>query len=144
MTGSEPGVALAAVPARGSVGNEWITRVVLGSAAVGTLAVSYVPALRQFATAGGATCPFLEATGHQCPLCGMTRATVALMNGDVASYVAYQPFALVVLAGLVWMLADSFGVARRPLLRWRRATRVAVGVAALGAFAVYALARNLL
>lgn len=144
MTGSEPGVALAPPQAaRRSVGNEWITRTILGTAALGTLAAAYVPALRDFATAGSATCPFLEATGHQCPLCGMTRATLALMNGDVTSYIAHHPFALIVITGLAWMLADSFGLVRRPLLRWGRPTRLAIAGATVAAFAIYAVARNL-
>ena len=37
-------------------------------------------------------------TGYWCPLCGGTRATRALMHGDVVDAVGYNPFALLVLA----------------------------------------------
>lgn len=53
------------------------------------------------ATGGPVTCPFRLITGCDCPLCGATRATSALVHGHVARaagfnllYVAFLPLAL--------------------------------------------------
>ncbi len=37
------------------------------------------------------TCPLRATTGIPCPLCGMTRAVVAAVHGDVVASVAYNP-----------------------------------------------------
>ena len=53
------------------------------------------------ATGGPVTCPFRLMTGCDCPVCGATRATAALVHGQVsrafgfnALYVALLPLAL--------------------------------------------------
>lgn len=49
------------------------------------------------------TCPFALLTRHPCPGCGLTRATLALLHGDVASAVHFHPLVFVVtpVVGLV-------------------------------------------
>jgi len=52
-------------------------------------------------------CPFRLCTGHACPGCGITRATGALLRGDVASSVRFHPFAIVLAIQLVVVFAIS-------------------------------------
>ena len=40
-------------------------------------------------------CPLQLASGHACPLCGMTRAVGSLASGDVTAAVEYHPMAIV-------------------------------------------------
>ena len=49
-------------------------------------------------------CPFANLLGIPCPGCGMTRATLALLSGDVSLALAFQP-----LIGLVLPLATLLG-----------------------------------
>ena len=41
-------------------------------------------------------CPFALLTGHPCPGCGLTRATLALLHGDVAASLHFHPLAMVI------------------------------------------------
>jgi hypothetical protein len=43
-------------------------------------------------------CPLRAATGIPCPFCGMTRAVVAAVHGNVAASLAFNPGGIVVLA----------------------------------------------
>ncbi len=48
-------------------------------------------------------CPVFRVTGLRCPGCGMTRALLALVRGDVAAAFGHHPLSLVVLpVGLAW------------------------------------------
>ena len=84
-------------------------------------------------------CPLRSLTGLDCPLCGATRATHALVRGDLAAaldfnalYVAAVPVLLVV--GLLWLVRGRLpAVAARASTAW---ALLSVGVA-------YAVARNL-
>jgi hypothetical protein len=46
-------------------------------------------------------CPYLTLTGFACPGCGLTRATHALLHGDVARAFAFNPWAFVSTPALV-------------------------------------------
>lgn len=39
-------------------------------------------------------CPFAAFTGHPCPGCGLTRATLAALSGDLGRSFALQPYAM--------------------------------------------------
>ena len=59
-------------------------------------------------------CLMHRATGMWCPLCGGTRATAALLHGDLAAALGYNPFALAIeiVAALVvlrWLLRRHRG-----------------------------------
>ncbi|WP_240038307.1 DUF2752 domain-containing protein [Actinomyces procaprae] len=86
-------------------------------------------------------CIMHRLTGYWCPLCGGTRATRALMHGDVIDAVGYNPFALLVLAlGAAVLVRWVSGRRRshpRPLLTSREA------IALFAAAGVFALLRNL-
>lgn len=57
---------------------------------------------------GGWPCPFREATGLPCPGCGLTRAVIALLRGDIADAVKQHALApLAALAG-VTLVASFF------------------------------------
>lgn len=55
------------------------------------------PALVHEVAEGGVACPFLAVTGVPCPFCGMTHATLALGQGDLAAALAHHPLAPLVL-----------------------------------------------
>ncbi|MFD0894123.1 DUF2752 domain-containing protein [Luteolibacter ambystomatis] len=61
-------------------------------------------------------CPFKSVTGHACPGCGLTRATLAMLRGDWAAMVKFHPLAPVFT--LFW-IAVGIGLACPP--PWRTA-----------------------
>ena len=68
-------------------------------------------------------CPLHRLTGMWCPLCGGTRATRELIHGDLWGALGYNPFALVVEALVVllvarWLVASAQG-RRRQLITGR-------------------------
>ena len=86
-------------------------------------------------------CPLHRTTGLWCPLCGGTRATCELMHGDLGAAMGYNPFALVLEAVVIvlvarWLLASARGL-RRPLVTGGEG--ILLGVA----LAVFAVVRNL-
>ena len=86
-------------------------------------------------------CPLHRTTGLWCPLCGGTRATRELMHGDLGAAMGYNPFALVLEAVVLvlvarWLLASARGL-RRPLVTGGEG--ILLGVA----LAVFAVVRNL-
>ena len=92
-------------------------------------------------------CPFLTLTGFDCPFCGGTRATHALLTGDIATAFDYNilvPFLALtaVLAGGWWLLSRatprvSFEGARS--VAGSRTTWIVVAVALV----MFWIARNL-
>ena len=85
-------------------------------------------------------CPLHRTTGLWCPLCGGTRATRELMHGDLGAAMGYNPFALVLEAVVIvlvarWLLASARGL-RRPLVTGGEG--ILLGVA----LAVFAVVRN--
>ena len=86
-------------------------------------------------------CPLHRTTGLWCPLCGGTRATRELIHGDLWAAMGYNPFALVLEAVVIvlvarWLLASARGL-RRPLVTGGEG--ILLGVA----LAVFAVVRNL-
>ena len=86
-------------------------------------------------------CPLHRTTGLWCPLCGGTRATRELMHGDLGAAMGYNPFALVLEAVVIvlvarWLLASARGL-RRPIVTGGEG--ILLGVA----LAVFAVVRNL-
>jgi hypothetical protein len=59
----------------------------LGAALIGGTLLSALP-----------LCPLANITGWPCPSCGLTRATVALLHGDLGQSLALQPLTPLVLA----------------------------------------------
>lgn len=51
------------------------------------------------------SCPILAATGIPCPGCGLTRATMQLLHGDLSTSLKTHAFAPVFLVALVTMMA---------------------------------------
>ena len=54
------------------------------------------------------TCPFRAATGVPCPGCGLTRATLELLRGDLTSSLQTHAFAPIFLGALAFMLVTLF------------------------------------
>lgn len=60
------------------------------------------------------TCPIKALTGHDCPGCGMQRAILSLLKGDIAESIAYHPAAipsivLIIFLGLHLKFRFRFG-----------------------------------
>lgn len=93
----------------------------------------------------GLPCLFHEMTGLPCPGCGMTRAIVALLHGDLAQAFTHHPLGVPVAA--IWLLLAVAGLlptARRlrladALAVWDR--RLALSTLLLAAFLIHGLAR---
>lgn len=47
-------------------------------------------------------CPFANLTGIPCPGCGMTRALVLLLQGDLKQSVQYHPLLIPILCLVIW------------------------------------------
>jgi Protein of unknown function (DUF2752) len=86
-------------------------------------------------------CPFRTITGLDCPVCGTTRASWALLHGHIARAVGYNALwcMAVPLLAWAWILAATgrWPTSRHPF-RWRHAGTVTITVAI-----VFAIARNL-
>lgn len=54
---------------------------------------------------GGWRCPFFQCTGVPCPGCGLTRASLALLRGDVSGAFALHLFAPVLVVALMLLYA---------------------------------------
>jgi len=54
------------------------------------------------------SCPIRAATGVPCPGCGLTRATLELLRGDLAGSLRTHAFAPVFLGALTFMLVTLF------------------------------------
>ena len=50
---------------------------------------------------GPSFCPFKVATGLPCPGCGLTRSSVALLQGDLGTSLYYHPLGVAMVAGAV-------------------------------------------
>jgi hypothetical protein len=60
-------------------------------------------------------CPLRSATGIPCPMCGMTRAVVAAVHGNVLASLAFNPFGIVVVAVAIYVIVTArLPVARAP------------------------------
>ena len=83
-------------------------------------------------------CPLAGGFGIPCPGCGLTRATLALLHGDLHAALRFHPLVLLitplvaVLSGAVVLdlLRDPARPPRQPSLRWN-ARHVSIAAAAL-------------
>lgn len=55
----------------------------------------------------GLPCPLLLLTGWQCPACGMTRAAVALLQGDLGAAFSCNALWPLYTAYLLWVVASD-------------------------------------
>ena len=86
-------------------------------------------------------CPFRRVTGRPCPACGVTRASVALLRGDVVGgyrqHSVWTVAALATAAASIGSIVSGHGSGfEQVTTRWRqssRATRLAVGGSAVTA-----------
>ena len=99
--------------------NHTITRLLIGAAAAATCAVAYVAPLRLALTTGPSHCFVYRTCGLHCPLCGMTRASVALLRGHVIEAVSLNVLAIPYVAFLAWGLITAVFLGRP---QWRRET----------------------
>ena len=83
-------------------------------------------------------CPFAIVTGHPCPGCGLTRATVALLQGHVGEALHLHPLSVVVSPLFVAMFAYNALVYVREG-RWAAAEGVQGRWVTAGALALTAL-----
>lgn len=78
----------------------------------------------------GYVCPFRALTGLPCPGCGMTRAWISLLHGDLSAAFRFHPFFWAVPVLLVFLLTDG-----RPKIDR------AVPIAVAGGWILFALLR---
>lgn len=71
---------------------------------------------------GIVVCPVWLVFGVPCPTCGVTRALLALAQGDLAGYLHHQPMALFL------VVAVFLALHHKPLLRFRWVLWTYVGV----------------
>lgn len=84
-------------------------------------------------------CPLRATTGLDCPLCGASRATAALVRGDLGAAIDFN--ALYVLALPVALALVAWWLVRGETPTWSR--RPSVVWSAVGVAAAFAVARNL-
>jgi len=85
---------------------------VMGAGALGLAAVwPALPVHPPFA------CPLLTTTGAPCPLCGMTRAVVAAVHGDLVASLRYNPAGVIAVLVMVSLLLAP-RLRRITLPRW--------------------------
>lgn len=111
----------------------------LALAAAGCLALGAVGFVDPSRHALAPPCPLRAVTGLDCPLCGATRATHALLRGDLGRavdlnvlYVAALPVVVAVVAWWAWT-GRAPAVTQGRVARW----------GALAAVALFTVARNL-
>ena len=70
-------------------------------------------------------CPLHAVTGLPCPTCGSTRAASALVHGDLAAAVAWNPLMTLVMIGaaLYVLYAAVVVIGNLPRLRWTPPSR---------------------
>ncbi len=70
-------------------------------------------------------CPLHALTGIPCPTCGMTRASTALLHGDLAGALKWNPLLSLVLAGTAFYIlyAAVVVIGRLARLRWTPPSR---------------------
>ena len=121
-----------------------VTDGIIVGAGVVTAAVAYAPGASTWLLSQGITCPLVRLCGWQCPFCGMTRGTIALLHGDLGEVLRTNPFAIVYVLGLVIMVASVFGYRpRTPVFGNRRLSHL-TAVIGLLTFMTYAVTRNLI
>lgn len=69
---------------------------------------------------GRSLCLFRTITGHECPGCGMTRAFVALLHGDVAGAFRHNRMSLIVLPLLAYVTVRWLRLIVQRVMRPRR------------------------
>ena len=89
-------------------------------------------------------CPTAALFGIPCPGCGMTRATLALLSGDVARAIGFHPLVFVIAPFyLAVVVGAAVSYVRGPRLggspRWvlGRPISIAAGIAVAALFAVW-------
>jgi Protein of unknown function (DUF2752) len=131
--------ATTAAPPSQSV--RWTAAGPVAAACAGVAGLAYVAANNpNRAGAAFPACPFHAATGLWCPGCGMTRATYALLHGDLgaafSANVFLPVFALLAVAGWVTWFLPTIG-REPPRAIWRLPVGVWIGFgASLLAFGV--------
>ena len=90
-------------------------------------------------------CPLHAFTGLDCPLCGATRATYALMHGQLGTALGDNALFVLGLPGLVWLWWRWNEVARDPAPTGgrRRIGPAWLGPAVLALGLLFAVVRNL-
>ena len=70
-------------------------------------------------------CPLHAVTGLPCPTCGSTRAAIALVHGDLATALAWNPLMTLVMIGaaLYVLYAAVVVIGKIPRLRWTPPSR---------------------
>ena len=96
--------------------------------------------------APGPLCPSRRLFGLDCPGCGLTRATFALIRGDIAEMWRFHPLAIPTLTFFAWLVVRVGilgGDEGRPLSRREQRISTAAAILLAGALIVVYIARAL-
>ena len=108
------------------------------------LTVTYSGAARSVLSSPGDTCLLHRTTGLQCPLCGGTRAVVALLNGHVIEAARLNLLGIVFVVALAILIVRSFSFRVDALwARWMSLLPATTGAACAAGVVVFGVARNL-
>lgn len=91
-----------------------MTRGVRGAVAAAALGGGAIAA-HLLPESGPTICPFALGSGVACPLCGLTRAALSLLRGDVAGALSLHPL-------LVPLIGVALAVWLRPGAKWAEPT----------------------
>lgn len=120
-----------------------VTNALVIGAGVATAIVAYAPGVSTWLQSLGSGCPLVRFCGWQCPFCGMTRGTVALLHGDLGEMLTLNPFSIVFVLGLLVMMASVVGLPLRTTLFGHRRLNQAGVLGGSLIFISYAVTRNL-
>ena len=92
--------------------------------AVPAMTLAGVCAVAAFSEAGAddgqVLCPYRLATGGWCPACGCTRALGAVIRGDLAGSVAYNPWSMLLLAQATVITSWIFAAPEAAKAWWKK------------------------
>jgi len=87
-------------------------------------------------------CPIQSTTGLICPGCGITRASRALLHGDLLGAMKMNPLGILLMPLIAWMMAREIAAWAWQKPEWRATTGGRWGIALGIIVIIYGILRN--